>query len=370
MGDLSRYADQEIIDIISSDAEAELKKRGYAYGWYKQECFVGVVYVLVNPAFANLVKIGYADDVEKRLKSLNSNSGLPDPYHCYAIYKVKKRLEDLKLHGLIDSLDSSLRHAKNREFYEMSAEKAYSILLAIAEIAGNEEQLIKNPLNDKFFDVENTQQSSLPKTRFIIDVSDKIKEVGNSNTIPDGMYYLRRLKKSDGNKILIAKAIVKDDNWTILKDSIFGIHEDVGVPMNVKNFRKKISLDKNGKLLKDIYLGRCAPSFASALIVNQSSSGLVEWKTKDGLSLKTYRDKKFKPLINTANYKVIPNGEYYMNEFRHNFGRVSGVMHIQDGRFTIKAGAVCAPVYGKWCPKARREAKIENNVLMEDVVCN
>ena len=160
MADLSQYADIDIINIVSSDAEAELKKRGYDYGWYKIEPYVGSIYILVNPAFPNLVKIGYADDVQKRMRSLNSNSGLPDPYHCYAIYKVRKRLEDLKLHGLIDSLDSSLRHAKNREFYEMDAQKAYSVLSAIAQISGDEEQLVVNPFNDDYFD--NGFRKSLP----------------------------------------------------------------------------------------------------------------------------------------------------------------------------------------------------------------
>lgn len=151
MKDLSRYSDEDIITIVSSNAEAELKKRGYVYGWYKKEPFVGAIYILVNPAFPELVKIGYADDVQKRLKVLNSNSGLPDPFHCYAIYKVKKRLEDLRLHSLIDSLDSSLRHSPNREFYEMNREKAFEILSAIAQINGDEEQLKKNPFSDSYF---------------------------------------------------------------------------------------------------------------------------------------------------------------------------------------------------------------------------
>lgn len=151
MADLSQYNDTDIINILSSDAETELKKRGYVYGWYKKEDFVGAIYIMINPAFPNLVKIGYADDVQKRMKTLNSNSGLPDPFHCYALYKVKKRLEDLRLHQLIDSLDSSLRHSKNREFFEMNEEKAWSILSAIAQINGNEEQLIKNPFNDEYF---------------------------------------------------------------------------------------------------------------------------------------------------------------------------------------------------------------------------
>ena len=130
--------------------------------------FVGAIYILVNPAFPTLVKIGYADDVQKRMKTLNSNSGIPDPYHCYAIYKVKKRLEDLKLHNLIDTLDSSLRHTKNREFYDMNCQKAYDILSAIAQSNGDEEQLIYNPYSDHYFeqsvfDGENIQDSQKQK---------------------------------------------------------------------------------------------------------------------------------------------------------------------------------------------------------------
>ncbi len=168
MSDLSCYSDEDIINILSSNAEAELKKRGYIYGWHKKNPFVGAIYILVNPAFPTLVKIGYADDVQKRMKTLNSNSGIPDPYHCYAIYKVKKRLEDLKLHNLIDTLDSSLRHTKNRESYDMNCQKAYDILSAIAQINGDEEQLIYNPYSDHYFeqsvfDGENIQDSQKQK---------------------------------------------------------------------------------------------------------------------------------------------------------------------------------------------------------------
>ena len=151
MSNLDRYTDEELFQILSSDVETEIKNRGYEYGWHKKIRYAGVIYILVNPAFPSLVKIGYAADVAVRVKVLNRNSGLPDPYHVYATYKVKKRLEDLKLHTLIDSLDSDLRHAKNREFYEMSPEKAYNILSAIAQINGDEDLLSLNPLHDDFF---------------------------------------------------------------------------------------------------------------------------------------------------------------------------------------------------------------------------
>ena len=149
--DIERLTDQDVIDLSKIDMTEELKKRGYQMGWYKPVTYAGVIYILVNPAFPTLVKIGYADNLEKRIKVLNSNSGLPDPYHCFAAYKVKKRLEDLQLHKLIDTLDSDLRHSANREFYEMSKEKAYGILSAIAQINGDENLLATNPLNDTYF---------------------------------------------------------------------------------------------------------------------------------------------------------------------------------------------------------------------------
>lgn len=35
----------------------------------------GVIYILTNPSFPQYVKIGYADNVESRLKQLNRRSG-------------------------------------------------------------------------------------------------------------------------------------------------------------------------------------------------------------------------------------------------------------------------------------------------------
>ena len=204
MGDLSRYSDEDILQIITSNYEEELRKRGYIYGWHKEEVYVGAIYILVNPAFPDLVKIGYADDVQKRLKGFNNNSGLPDPYHCYAIYKVKKRLEDLKLHSLIDTLDPSLRHAKNREFYEMNCEKAYEILSAIAQINGGEDQLTLNPFSDNYFtnsvksitntnSTSNSKQSRLKFSMIGIPVGSTLVFTKNKN--------ITCVTKDDNNKV-------------------------------------------------------------------------------------------------------------------------------------------------------------------------
>ena len=150
---LSKYDDNVLLDVINSDIESELRSRGYKYGWYKDDSYIGYIYILINTAFPNLVKLGYTDNIESRLKTLNSNSGLPDPYTCYAYYKVKKRLTDLQLHDLIDILNPTLRHSKNREFYEMNAEEAYNILEIISKITGTEEQLV-NVQNQSIQDID------------------------------------------------------------------------------------------------------------------------------------------------------------------------------------------------------------------------
>lgn len=37
----------------------------------------GVIYILTNPSFPEYVKIGYADDVKKRLQQLNRSECIP-----------------------------------------------------------------------------------------------------------------------------------------------------------------------------------------------------------------------------------------------------------------------------------------------------
>ena len=103
----------------------------------------GVIYILTNPSFPEYVKIGYADDVNKRLAQLNRSECIPFAFRVYATYEVNSRLSDLKIHEIIDKLNPNLRSIENfegkkrvREFYAMTKEDAYFILEAIAEIHG------------------------------------------------------------------------------------------------------------------------------------------------------------------------------------------------------------------------------------------
>lgn len=109
----------------------------------------GYIYILTNPSFPQYVKIGYADNVNKRLEQLNRSECIPFAFRLYAFYKVPVRLTDMKLHSMIDKLNPNLRAIDDfngkkrvREFYAMDAHDAFSILEAIAEIHGLKENLV------------------------------------------------------------------------------------------------------------------------------------------------------------------------------------------------------------------------------------
>lgn len=125
----------------------------------------GVIYILTNPSFPDYVKIGYADDIEKRLQQLNRSECIPFAFRVYATYEVNSRLSDVKIHAIIDKLNPNLRsienfngHKRVREFYAMSPEDAYSILEAIAEIHGCADKLKLIPLNEDEIEAEETAE--------------------------------------------------------------------------------------------------------------------------------------------------------------------------------------------------------------------
>ena len=74
----------------------------------KEKC--GVIYILTNPSFPEYIKIGYADDVEARVKQLNNSEAVPFSFHIYATFDVTERLTDIKLHKFIDTINLLLAY--------------------------------------------------------------------------------------------------------------------------------------------------------------------------------------------------------------------------------------------------------------------
>ena len=108
----------------------------------------GVIYILTNPSFPDFIKIGYATDIEKRLRQLNRSETIPFAFRVYAVYEVDGALTDKELHKLIDSLNPDLRTIETfdgkervKEFFAMSPEDGFALLESIAKISGTSDRL-------------------------------------------------------------------------------------------------------------------------------------------------------------------------------------------------------------------------------------
>ena len=110
----------------------------------------GYIYIMTNPALKDMVKIGYASDVETRRKQL-STTALPYEYEVFATYETSGNLEDKKLHKMIDNLNPDLRVSSNREFFIMTPDEAYELLEAIAVISGTKDKLKKVKTTTRHF---------------------------------------------------------------------------------------------------------------------------------------------------------------------------------------------------------------------------
>lgn len=148
----------------------------------------GVIYILTNPSFPKYVKIGYSNNVNKRLEELNRSECIPFAFRLYAYYKVQNRLSDKKVHELIDGLNPELRSVENingkerkREFYAMPKEQAYSILKSIAAINNLESNLVLVEPTKQEIEAEeeaaNIENTPLNFEQFYINKSEKLIKI-------------------------------------------------------------------------------------------------------------------------------------------------------------------------------------------------
>ena len=147
---------------------------------------VGYVYVLTNESFHkdNWVKIGYAEDVEKRVKEL-SGTALPFPYKVFCTYEIPRisgeKDPDKQIHDLIQSLNPSLRIMQNREFFELDPWDAYNMLSAIAKMHNRNDKLSINESNisgqDTLSDSEYSADLLFPEGSDVRKLFEKIKQI-------------------------------------------------------------------------------------------------------------------------------------------------------------------------------------------------
>lgn len=140
----------------------------------------GYIYIMTNPGLKDMVKIGYATNVEERRKQL-STTALPYDYEVFATYETSGKLEDKKLHKLIDQLNPDLRVSKNREFFVMSAEDAYELLEAIATISGSQDKLKRRKTNSRPAGGKKTKRPAVNFKKCNIPVGAELVYVDDSS---------------------------------------------------------------------------------------------------------------------------------------------------------------------------------------------
>jgi len=84
-----------------------------------------IVYILTNPTIPDLVKIGRTTNLEERMKTLSSHSGIPVPFECYYGCEVEDGQDvERRLHfGFGDH-----RVNPKREFFRINPERVKMIL--------------------------------------------------------------------------------------------------------------------------------------------------------------------------------------------------------------------------------------------------
>ena len=215
----------------------------------KQQDTSGYIYVLINDSFhkKNWIKIGYSDNVEKRVKEL-SNTSVPLPYQIYCTYEIP-RIKNTKdpdkiLHDIIQMLNPNLRITKNKEFFEIYPWDAYGLLEALAKMHGRLDKLIKYPINTSADDhdedteivPEYTVEALFPKGTDIFAIYNKlvkeIESIDSCFTPKPFKLYVAFLKN---NKYVVALWPKKDWIEVVLASKRGTLNDPDGLTYDISN---------------------------------------------------------------------------------------------------------------------------------------
>lgn len=218
----------------------------------------GYVYILTNPSFReDWVKIGKSSrEVDVRSKELD-NTSVPLPFEIYATVQTAKYDElEAKLHKILTDL-ADLRIRKNREFFNITPEKAFMYLKDLAELTDDA--------------VINSPDDELEKGH---NVSGRKTYRGKYSVSFQGPYCMI-------NGLSDAKMMVRNGEYVVLEGS--------KIDPNLYSDAERINAKRNecaeyldaGKttVIKDIPFN--SPSYAAEFVRGGASNGKYYWRTED-----------------------------------------------------------------------------------------
>lgn len=242
----------------------------------------GWVYILTNPSFReDWVKIGKSSrPVNVRSKELD-NTAVPLPFEIFATLKTEKyAIVEQNIHNVIDEL-TKLRIRHNREFFNITPEKAFKLLEKEARLLDDAE-LVRYDKNEP--------------------VGRESRASGRES----------KITKRPGNK----RDASMDCEWKTTRRGIVGLMRVSGgryevLPgsdicmgceprANEKVKKLRMSLLRNGhilqtsnggwKLEKSVFFE--SPSRAAVFVLGGSQNGWAEWKNAEGKTLQSVRERR------------------------------------------------------------------------------
>ena len=111
----------------------------------------GYIYILSNPAFNNLLKIGFTNEtIEERMKQLNT-TGVPLPFILEAAFLVQDAITtEQHIHTAL----AEFRLESNREFFKIQTSEAPSIIFPIIIIINGTATTEKNITQKKKLSIQ------------------------------------------------------------------------------------------------------------------------------------------------------------------------------------------------------------------------
>lgn len=108
-------------------------------------------------------------------------------------------------------------------------------------------------------------------------------DIKHNNSAEKNLFYLQRKNRATGITIQ-AKGQKTRDGFVVLKGSYI-VEEDMkAIPEKIQQLRQSAKINKDRILQEDLLFN--SPSYAAAFVIGGNANGLIEWKTKDGISLK------------------------------------------------------------------------------------
>ena len=148
---------------------------------------------------------------------------------------------------------------------------------------------------------------------------------------------------------------------------------------NITGLKREFAIEVDGyddkeKLIHDIFSkSRIIGTELFALDVEIAKSLLASLDGKQIYPKNKSKKEVFKESTEEIKLKMnegfIPDGEYVLNRNIKGFGKVKGRAIIKNGVFVLLKGSFCNNIDKKHVPSIRRNAKIKDNILQEDIIC-